>query len=178
MRIPRRWRKRATSSTAPTSAELNIIPFLDIVTNLLLFLLATVASVLATVDVEASLPSSRPCPRGACTEPDVDTLGLSVTLTSRGIVVASRNGIVAPGCEGVGPGVTIPSVSGADARPDFTALSDCISRVHSRYPTESRVILSADPDVPYEDLIGAMDAVREDGDGPLFSDVLISAGVR
>jgi len=49
--------------------------------------------------------------------------------------------------------------------------------VKKQFEDETRVTLSADPEVPYEDLIGAMDAVRGD-DNELFPDVLLSAGIR
>jgi hypothetical protein len=38
--------------------------------------------------------------------------------------------------------------------------------------------LSADPGVPYGDLVRGMDALRSDGDELLFPDVRISAGVH
>ena len=40
-----------------------------------------------------------------------------------------------------------------------------------------RASFPPDPEVPYEDLIGAMDAVRGE-DNELFPDVLLSAGIR
>jgi biopolymer transport protein ExbD len=49
--------------------------------------------------------------------------------------------------------------------------------VKAQFEDETRVTLSADPEVPYDDLISAMDAVRGDED-ELFPDVLLSAGVR
>ena len=41
------------------SGELNIVPFLDIVTNIIMFLLATTAAVLTTVELEAHLPDRK-----------------------------------------------------------------------------------------------------------------------
>ena len=45
------------------------------------------------------------------------------------------------------------------------------------YEEATAVTLSADPEVPYDHLISAMDAVRGEDD-ELFPDVLLSAGVR
>jgi hypothetical protein len=40
------------------------------------------------------------------------------------------------------------------------------------------VIITADPNVPYEDVVHAMDTARVGPDGPMFGDVLFAAGVR
>ncbi len=60
---------------------------------------------------------------------------------------------------------------------DWKGLTTCVRRVKEQFEDETRVTLSADPEVPYEDLISAMDAVRGDDD-ELFPDVLLSAGIR
>jgi biopolymer transport protein TolR len=152
--------------------ELNIVPFLDVVVNLMLFLLATSAATMALAQVEVEPPAScQRCPgvrRG---------LDLSVTLASSGISVAGRGGRLAPGCEELtsGPGVTIA------ARPegyDFSALRACAARVHAAYPEEDSVILTADPHVPYADVIAAMDALRGSAGAELFPRVRLSAGLR
>jgi len=49
--------------------------------------------------------------------------------------------------------------------------------VKEQFEDETRVTLSADPEIPYEHLIAAMDAVRGEDD-ELFPDVLLSAGIR
>jgi biopolymer transport protein ExbD len=60
---------------------------------------------------------------------------------------------------------------------DWKALTTCVRRVKEQFADETRVTISADPEVPYEDLIAAMDAVRG-ADNDLFPDVLLSAGIR
>ena len=60
---------------------------------------------------------------------------------------------------------------------DWTGLTTCVRRVKDQFADETRVTLSADPEVPYEHLIAAMDAVRGENDD-LFPDVLLSAGIR
>ena len=47
-----------------------------------------------------------------------------------------------------------------------------------QYKDEHAVTVSADPQVQYEFVVAAMDAVRTKGTEPLFPDVLISVGVR
>jgi len=149
-----------------TQGELNIVPLLDIVVNLMLFMLATSTATMALAEMDISMP-------GACTScSGRRSMDLSVTLADQGIIVASSAGQLAPGCSAVGgtPGTTVPRVGG---RYDFDSLASCLERVHSRFPEESAMTLTADPAVPYEAVISAMDAIQ-----PSFEETRISAGVR
>lgn len=165
-----RRRRRHGSEDETTSSELNIVPFLDVVVNLMIFLLATTTAALAVAQVEVELPGH--CVGCPAPPPGLE---LSVTLADRGIIVAGRGGRLSPGCESTGGEVlTIPR----DRRGyDFTELARCLARVHARFPAEDSVIVTADPSVPYEDVIGAIDAARGT-EQTLFPRVLVSAGVR
>jgi biopolymer transport protein TolR len=61
---------------------------------------------------------------------------------------------------------------------DWRGLTRCLATVKGQFPDESQAILSADPNVEYRHLIAAMDAIRADGELPLFPEMLLSAGVR
>jgi biopolymer transport protein TolR len=158
-----------------SASELNIVPFLDIVMNIIMFLLATTQAVLMVTQIEASLPSlprdHRPV--GARSA----SLDLSVTLTPAGIVVAGSGGKLAPGCATTAAGsvLTVPRTATGY---DWAALTACAARVKSTFGDETQVIVSADPTIEYEQMIRAMDAVRSSGTRVLFPDVLLSAGVR
>jgi biopolymer transport protein TolR len=165
----RRKTRRSDDDRMASSGELNIVPFLDIVVNLIMFLLMTSATVLGVSEIEARLPSWGPHRGGG---PEAGALRLSVTLADPGIVVAGSNGVVAPGCDAVGPGgVTVPGR-------DWSSLRACLRRIKDRHPGERELILSADPTVPYEELVRAMDTVRADARGELFPELQLSAGVR
>lgn len=170
----RRASRRREPDPAERGGELNIVPFLDVVVNLMLFLLATTAA--TTVAMAQSTASTPGLCRGHC-ERGEPGLGLSVTVLEEGLVVAGRDGRLAPGCEGT-TGASGPTIPRGLAGQDFDALRACLVRVHARFPDEREVVLSADPSVRYEALIGAMDAARGDADAPLFTDVRLSAGVR
>lgn len=165
-RIRRALAARTSDDDAAPGGELNIVPFLDVVTNLLLFLLATVSTVLVVSQVDARLRPLGPG-RGADLARTV-----SVTLTEQGIVIAGPGGFVASGCA-----TTTRSSTFAVPAGDYAALSECMERVRARVD-DDRVIVSADPQIPYDALLHAMDAVRARGDRPLFPEILISAGVR
>lgn len=167
----RKATRRRPPDPSEQPGELNIVPFLDVVVNLMLFLLATAATV-AVARADAQLPST--CGTGCDRRPR--GLELSVTVTDAGVFVATRDARLAPGCEDTGSGG--PTVARGLRGHDFDALRACLARLAARHPEERAVILSADPEVPYQDLIGAMDAARGDADRPLFPDVQLSAGVR
>ena len=159
------------------AGELNIVPFLDIVVNLIMFLLATSEAVLAIVQIEAQLPQlsgGKPTSNAGAKEP---SLNLNVTLTDGGIIVTGSGGKLAPGCQEVSSGrvMTIPKKGTAY---DWPALTDCAVKIKASYNNEKNVIVGADPMIQYEHVVAAMDALRSDGKQELFPKVLLSAGVR
>jgi biopolymer transport protein TolR len=166
----RRLLRRAlrARSEEPSSGELNIVPFLDIITNLMLFLLATSATVMAVTEVRAELPSFGP--HGPA------PLQLSVTLTERGAIMSTAHAHIGPDC--AESALATPTAAVTADGYDFAALARCARRMHDTFPGETSVILSADPSVPYRDFVSAMDALRADGDVLMFPDVHVSAGVH
>lgn len=196
-------RKRTTvHELDPSEAmgELNIVPFLDIVVNLIIFMLATTEAVLAIAQLDVQLESlSRRVGRSAQEDPG-NTLNLSVTITRRGVIVAGSGGKLLPGCtqrQGSGNVITVPATGGelvwtverrvgegrdqritTDIGPTAAALTECVQRVKREFPDETRVIVTANPEIEFEHIVGAMDALRGPGPDPLFPDVMLSAGVR
>ena len=174
--------------------ELNIVPFLDIVVNIIIFLLATAEAVLAIAQIDAQLPSlGRRVGRTQLEEGS--TLNLSVTITGAGIIVSGSGGKLAPGCTDTQSGrvLTVPARGGnfewtrqsrqgerVVTSPGATAeaLTACVREVKRHFPDETQVILSADPEIEFENIVGAMDALRGPGPDELFPDVMLSAGVR
>jgi biopolymer transport protein ExbD len=85
--------------------ELNIIPFLDIIVNILIFVLATVA-VTFTSSIETNPPASKTT--GVRSEMPSEALNLTVMIVNDGFSLKAAGGNVATGCQGVGPGISIP----------------------------------------------------------------------
>ena len=159
--------------------ELNIVPFLDIVMNLIMFLLATSEAVLLISQIESDLPKIA---KGRSKGADVSTpLNLNVTVTDQGVIVAGSGGKLAPGCANIdmGRALTVPK-KGKDY--DWAGLTDCVAKIKSQpqFNDEDTVTISADPQVQYEFVVAAMDAVRTrvKDKQVLFPNVLVSVGVR
>lgn len=153
--------------------ELNIVPFLDIVVNILIFVLATVA-VTFTSSIETNPPGAGG--QGVRQE-QKKTLGLTIMVVNQGFSVKAQGGNVAPGCNGAGPGIAIPK---SGEQYDFTALQECVARLKKAAPEfedETQAFVAGNPDTAYQDVISVIDAIRNDASGnPLFPDVNFKVG--
>jgi biopolymer transport protein ExbD len=155
---------------APDEAggELNIVPFLDIITNVLMFVLATI-SVTFTATIDTFPPRAG---GSAARPPTTPTLSLTVLVVPDGFSLKARGGNVAPGCNDTGPGIAIGK---KDGDYDYDGLKACAIKLKAASPDfkdEMGVTISANPPIPYQVVIGTMDAVRKNDTGDdLFPDV-------
>ncbi|WP_235880033.1 biopolymer transporter ExbD [Polyangium aurulentum] len=166
------------------AGELNIVPYLDIITNVMMFVLASVS-----VTFIASVDTTPPAIGGSKGRNDVATkaLNLSAYITTQGISLKTSYGNIAPGCQGAGPGITVPGREdeveideGAGKRRerkvvyDYQALTACAKQLKNARPEfkeETQVTINANPGVDYGTIIETMDALRKDGEEELFPDV-------
>ncbi len=159
--------------------ELNIVPFLDIIVNILIFVLATVA-VTFTATIETTPPSSGG--KGPRIVSESNSLNLTLFITNDGISIKAAGGSIAPGCEGIGPGITIPAKGrDPDGQPvlDYSAVTKCAKRLKDQsvdFKDETQIRITASNNISYRKVINTMDAVRstEDGKETLFPDVLFA----
>src|SRR5215510_3552413 len=79
------------------SGELNLIPYLDMVTNLMLFLLASVSAGLILVQIDTTLPDKQTAPppvaQTPATNPDEQPLKLVVSITRDRMILWSISGL-------------------------------------------------------------------------------------
>jgi biopolymer transport protein TolR len=149
--------------------ELNIVPFLDIVTNVLMFVLATVA-----VTFTATIDTFPPRAGGAGNRPPTKpTLGLTILVVNEGFSVKASGGNVAAGCNDTGPGLAVARPSGGEY--DYKALTGCVQKLKASsadFKDETAVTISGNPNIPYSAIIATIDAVRKADNGDeLFPDV-------
>jgi hypothetical protein len=81
---------------------------------------------------------------------------LTLFIVNDGIVIKSPSGNVAPGCGGVGAGVTIPRREGAI---DAAALGSCVAKVATAAAEPLAARITANPNVPFAEIVVAIDAV-------------------
>jgi biopolymer transport protein ExbD len=163
----RRLSQPKEHSPDEAGGELNIVPFLDIITNVLMFVLATIS-----VTFTATIDTYPPRAGSGARAPTTPTLGLTVLVVPDGFSLKARGGNVAPGCNDTGPGVAIPK---RDGDYDYTALKACAAKLKGAAPEfkdEMGVTISANPPIPYQVVISTMDAVRKnEGGEELFPEV-------
>ena len=80
------------------SGELNLIPYLDMVTNLMLFLLASVTAGIILVQIDTTLPDRAPpsaaaAPKTPSTNPDEQPLKLILSVTREQVILYSFTGL-------------------------------------------------------------------------------------
>ena len=164
------------------TGELNIVPYLDIVVNITMFMLLSMTSVVQFGVLNVAAPNYGPAGSTAQqNEPKKKDLLLSVVISTKGFYIASANKVLdgqpadpkAPPPDPKNSPPTIPLKP--DGRYDFTLLTRKMVDVKTAFKDESKVILMADQSVPYEIVVQTMDAIREDGSHRLFYDVVLGA---
>ena len=75
---------------------------------------------------------------------------------------------------------TEPTIPKVNDKYDYAALTKKLVEVKSVFHNETKVIITGDSTVPYEVIVGVMDASRQDSVGDnaniLFPDVMLSPG--
>ena len=167
--------RRLSAPKEPTpgeeAGELNIVPYLDIVMNIIVFLISTLSVVfMSTID---SVPPALPDPgKGKATQ-DIKTKALNLTalITSEGVSLKTSDGNVSTGCNSYGAGITVPKVDGKHDYAEVTRCARELKKKNERAQTETQVTITANPDVDYQTVIETIDALRKDKEGELFKDV-------
>lgn len=163
----RRLSRPKEHSPDEAGGELNIVPFLDIIMNVLIFVLATI-----TVTFTATIDTFPPRAGAGARAPTTPTLGLTILVVPDGFSMKARGGNVAPGCNDTGPGIAIAK---RDGNYDYAALKACAAKLKNAAPEfkdEMGVTISANPPIPYQAVISTMDAVRANEAGEeMFPDV-------
>jgi len=168
----RRMSKPKELAPEDEAGELNIVPFLDIITNVLMFVLASI-SVTFTLELTADPPQKS---SGGFRPNSTETsLNLTVMLLPEGYYVKGKSASYSPGCKGfVVSNAAPPTVPRTPASPDESAdgkkfdpdgLKACLVQIKNdtkdTYPDEKQIMLIANPDVPAQEIVRVMDVVRD-----------------
>jgi len=162
------------------AGELNIVPFLDIITNVLMFVLASI-TVSFTVSLMADAPKQG---KGGVAKIQEESLNLTVIIASDGYFIKGRSASIAEGCNGIGGGrPTVPRVPASQnesfdgKKYDVAALQKCARKLKEEVPNaeaEQQVMVTANPTIPFQEIVRVMDAVRKDAKGELFPNVVFT----
>lgn len=147
------------------AGELNVVPYLDIITNILIFVLASVS-----VTFVASVDTTPPSIGGGKVRAELASraLNLSVFVTSQGVSLKTSGGNVATGCADIGAGITVPKKGDSNDFPGITACAKRLKNARDEFKSETQVTITANPGIDYKTIIDVMDALRSDGQDELF----------
>jgi biopolymer transport protein TolR len=152
--------------------ELNIVPFLDIITNVLMFVLATISVTFTTM-----IDSQPPRVSGSNARPPTKpSLSLNIVVIDRGFIVSAFGQRIGDGCQGPGSGVAV-GLRNTEGRQDYDypSLTVCAKRLKNQVPEaadETAATLTANKDIPYQVIVSTIDAIRRSDDGQeLFPDI-------
>jgi biopolymer transport protein ExbD len=167
------------------TGELNIVPYLDVVVNLVMFMLLSMTGLISLGVLNVSAPKIGGEAGGAAAQAEAGPkLLLTVAIGKQGFYIAGAGGVL--GSDANAADLTRPPTVPlrSDGKYDFAALSAQLATIKEKFPSETQVILSADGEVVYDVLVQTMDACRElvvkgtDGKPserkPLFFDVSLS----
>jgi biopolymer transport protein ExbD len=163
------------------TGELNIVPYLDIMVNLTMFMLVSMTSVIQFGVLNVVAPPIGPsAASSASPDQPKKELQLSVLIGTKGFFLASANGILADSKGDpkapIDTKVAAPTIPlKADGKFDYETLTKKMVDIKHQFKDERKVTISADKTVAYEVLVQTMDAVRNDGPEKLFDLVQLGA---
>jgi biopolymer transport protein TolR len=165
---------------AGDAGELNIVPYLDILINLIMFLLVAQATLVSLGLIDVTAPSYTPIGAGQPTPQEGEQLRLTIGIAAKGFYIAAKGGVLpgdnpdAPITEITPDGVALnpPTIpKRADGTYDFPGLARKLRAIKTAFPKVEAVYIAADDTIPYEVIVKTLDGSREDAQGLLFPNV-------
>lgn len=148
-------RRRATEETEEIG-ELNLTPYLDVIMNLVMFLLVSFLTITSLSVIDVTVPAiCADCAGGA--SPRFSPV---LTLAADGAMISASD-----------DSVPAEILSGPL---DPARLTDALAGWKQTYGLGDLLTVSATPATPYVTVVAAMDAAREDAGRPLFPAVKLA----
>jgi biopolymer transport protein ExbD len=152
------------------AGELNLVPYMDIVTNIIIFLLASVVNQVDLANINVSVPTIS---QGSGGEPDQPPpekppLNLTVSVGATGFTIAASGGVLP----------IVPKLPSGQY--DYKTLTDKLRDIKSQPGNgdETKANFNADANIAYDTVVATLDAMRQAEDGKiLFPDVAFAAGI-
>jgi len=153
------------------AGELNLVPYMDIVTNIIIFLLASVVNQISLSNINVTVPSISSGADPSAAPPDEapkPPLNLTVSVGASGFTIAASGGV-------------LPIVPKTPAgQYDYKLLTVKLKEIKDAPDnvSETKANFSADANVPYDVVVATLDAMRITDEGKvLFPDVSFAAGI-
>ncbi|MGD8719236.1 MAG: biopolymer transporter ExbD [Candidatus Zixiibacteriota bacterium] len=136
-----------------------LVPFIDMLVVCCCFLLMS-ASLLQTAVIEISLPTASGAGTSSTSSPQGGEINLSLIITDEGFRVG-------------GAGAILPLVPKKKGKFDWDKLTETLKDVKKEYPDQQSIIIIAEPEIVYDDIIQAMDVCVMEG----LPDIALSGNI-
>ncbi len=148
-------------------SELNLVPYLDIITALVIFLIFTFQVIIEFRLIEIIPPAFGASAQQAQEKPEEKPVNVTLFITDSGYLLQTdRDDLIAPAAIALQ----------ADGTYDTERLKQTAISFKRTLNLGESLILIAEDDIQYDVVVEAMDAIRMDGKGWLFPDVLLAKG--
>lgn len=166
----------------PVSGDVNVIPFIDMLSVIIIFLIM-VSAFLNLGIVESSMPTagapSAEVAQQKKEQEEKEKLDLTIIITDKGFYIGGAGAIL----QQKAGEPTIPKKP--DGEYDYQALNDKLWEIKQNYPNEWTTIILPEDQIEYQVIIKTMDAAREkwiEENGKkikkyLFPNIAIAAGI-
>lgn len=144
--------------------EINLVPYLDIMVNLIMFMLTVTAYIVDFREAPVLAPAYGDGGSGS-SEAQKPFVNVSVTTQNSFAVLLSS-------------GEAPQELRAENGAYPYATLTQHLREIRAGFDVSENLVLTADPSVPYSVVIATMDAVREDAKGPLFPGVTLSVAVQ
>ncbi len=143
-------------------SDLNLVPYMDIMVNLIMFMLVVTAYIVELREIPVLAPSYGSS-GGSSEKPKAF---MTVAISSIALnVLASTDEV--PSTELLKEGGEYP----------YRQLAEALRDYRTNYDVTENLVLTADGAIPYSVVVATMDAARSDAKGPLFPGVTLALAV-
>ena len=137
--------------------EINLVPYMDIVTNIIIFLLASVVNQVALGNINVTVPTISSGGGSSADQPPPEKppLNLTVSVGATGFTVAASGGVLP----------IIPKLP--NGQYNYPGLTTKLKEIKSNpdNATETKANFNADASTPYDVVIATLDAMRRTDSG-------------
>ena len=149
--------------------EINLVPYLDIMINLIMFMLTVTAYIVDMREAPVLVPTLVNDPGQSSTPLEEQKGFLTIVISGRAISILGSNDQI-PAAELLKEDKTYP----------YAKLSTALRQYKDNPSIKLTEVIqvTADSAVPYSEIIAVMDASRSDSTGPLFPGIQLALAAR
>jgi biopolymer transport protein ExbD len=144
--------------------DLNLVPYMDIMVNLIMFMLIVTAYIVELKEAPVLAPAYT---SGGAGSDDKPKAYITVAISTKSFAVLGSTDEV--------PAQELLIENG---KYPYAELAQVLRKYKTEYKVSENLVLTADSTIPYSVVVATMDATRKDSQGPLFPGVTLGLAVN